>query len=75
MAANPRIVKTDTTFTYDGVSQTIQMSTIIDVPAGSALETAIGAGNLATLGTAGVPTAASVAMGGAYLCDIQDIGS
>jgi len=75
MAANLRIVKADTTFIYDGVSQTIAMGTLIDVPAGSALETAIGAGNLAAVGPATGPTSTSIATGGAYLGDIQDIGS
>ena len=49
MAANPRMVTSDTTFTYDGVSQRVQKGTIIDVPSGSALETAIGTGNLVAL--------------------------
>lgn len=49
MGANMRQVLNDTTFTYDGVSQRIQAGTLIDVPAGSALETAIGTGNLVTL--------------------------
>jgi hypothetical protein len=75
MGANVRIVKADTTFTYDGVSQSVAMGTIIDIPAGSALETAIGAGNLAALGAAGTPTATSIAMGGAMLMDAQDAGS
>lgn len=52
MGASVRQVLNDTTFTYDGVSQRIQAGTLIDVPAGSALETAIGAGNLVTLTTA-----------------------
>jgi hypothetical protein len=49
MASNPRMVNTDITITWDGVSQRIQRGTIIDVPAGSALQTAIGAGNLTAL--------------------------
>lgn len=49
MGANMRQVLNDTTFTYDGVSQRIQAGTVIDVPAGSALETAIGTGNLVSL--------------------------
>jgi hypothetical protein len=75
MAANLRMAKVDTVFTYDGVSQTIAMGTLIDVPAGSALETAIGAGNLAAVGPATGPTSTSIAMGGTYLGDIQDTGS
>jgi hypothetical protein len=49
MAANPRLVNTDTTFTYDGVSQRLMKGSIVDVPSGSALETAIGIGNLTAL--------------------------
>jgi hypothetical protein len=49
MGANVRMVNTDTVFTYDGASQRIQAGTLIDVPAGSALETAIGVGNLTSL--------------------------
>lgn len=49
MGANVRMVTVDTTFTYDGVNQRIQAGTLIDVPAGSALETAIGTGNLSSL--------------------------
>lgn len=47
MAANPQLVKTNIppgTFTYDGVpNQMILRGTVIDVPAGSALATALGA--------------------------------
>ncbi len=49
MALNPRIVNTDITVTWDGVSQRIPRGTVIDVPAGSALLTALGAGNLTAL--------------------------
>jgi hypothetical protein len=49
MGANVRMVTVDTAFTYDGVSQRIQAGTLVDIPAGSALETAIGVGNLLTL--------------------------
>lgn len=49
MAANPRLVNTDVTFTYDGVTQRVQRGQIIDVPSGSALETAIGLSNLTAL--------------------------
>lgn len=49
MAANPQLVNTTTTFTYDGVSQRVSRGTIIDVPPGSALQTAIGGGNLTAL--------------------------
>lgn len=47
MAANPQLVKTSVpagTFTYDGVpNQPIMRGTVIDVPAGSALNTALSA--------------------------------
>lgn len=49
MAANPRMVNTTVTFTWDGVPARLFKGSIIDVPAGSALETAIGVGNLTTL--------------------------
>lgn len=49
MAANPRLVNTDVTFTWDGVTQRYQRGQIVDVPAGSALETAIGLSNLTAL--------------------------
>lgn len=51
MAANPKLLNTDVTFTWDGVSQRLQRGTLIDVPAGSALLTAIGSGNLTSLTT------------------------
>jgi hypothetical protein len=41
MAANPQLVTADTTITYDGVSQRVTRGTVIDVPAGSALATAL----------------------------------
>lgn len=49
MALNPRVVNTDITVTWDGVAQRIPRGTLIDVPAGSALLTAIGSGNLTAL--------------------------
>lgn len=49
MAANPKLVTTDITVTWDGVSQRIPRGTVIDVPAGSALLTALGSGNLVSL--------------------------
>jgi hypothetical protein len=51
MAANPQLVKTDITVTWDGVSQRIPRGTVIDVPAGSALLTALGSTNLTALTT------------------------
>lgn len=50
MAANPQVVNTDTTITYDGVSQRIPRGTVIDVPNGSALATAL-SGNITALTT------------------------
>jgi hypothetical protein len=49
MAANGKIVNTDITVTWDGVSQRIARGTVIDVPASGALITALGAGNLTSL--------------------------
>jgi hypothetical protein len=49
MAANPMIVNTDVTITYDGASQRVARGTLIDVPNPSALRTAIGSGNLTSL--------------------------
>lgn len=47
MAANPRIVTTDITVSWDGGTTRVLRGTIVDIPAGSALEAAYGAGNLA----------------------------
>lgn len=49
MAANPQIVNVDVTVTWDMVSQRIARGTLIDVPSGSQLQTAIGSGNLTAL--------------------------
>ena len=50
MALNPRMVNTDTTVTWDSGTVRVPAGTIVDIPAGSALETAYGgAGNLTTL--------------------------
>lgn len=49
MAANGRTLKTTVTVTYDRVVMRIPNGTVIDVPAGSALETAIGVANLTPL--------------------------
>jgi len=43
MAARPMLVNTDVMITYDGVAQRIARGTVIDVPSGSALNTALGA--------------------------------
>lgn len=50
MAANPRMVNTDTTVTWDGGTFRVLAGQIVDIPAGSALETAYGgASNLTNL--------------------------
>ena len=61
MAGNPRVVapeggRGEITITWDGQPQRLTRGQVIDVPAGSPLEEAIGAGNL-------VPLAASAAQG------------
>jgi len=48
MAANPQLVTAKTTITYDGVSQVIPRGTVIDVPNGSALATAL-SGNIVSM--------------------------
>jgi hypothetical protein len=49
MAGNPCIVAADVTFMWDGGEQRLQRGTIIDVPAASALEEAIGQEHLVPL--------------------------
>ena len=51
MSAHPRVVLTDTTYSWGegGCTSFLPAGTLIDVTPGSALETAIGAGNLGTL--------------------------
>jgi hypothetical protein len=49
MSANPRIVLAMVTYSWDGGTWTLPAGTIIDCAPGSALETAIGAGNLGTM--------------------------
>lgn len=48
MAANPQLVTANTTITYDGVSVPLMRGTVIDVPNGSALATAL-SGKVAAL--------------------------
>lgn len=50
MSGNPRLVASDITFTWDGVEQRLQRGTVLDVPAGSALEKALGPENLVPFG-------------------------
>jgi hypothetical protein len=60
MAANPQMITNSITINYDGVNSAangfggytgyhLQRGTVIDVPVGSALATAIGAGNMTPL--------------------------
>jgi hypothetical protein len=49
MSANPRMVLAMTTYAWDGGTWTLPAGTIIDCAPGSALETAIGAGNLGSM--------------------------
>ena len=53
MAGSPRVVAADITFTWDNVPWRLQRGQVIDVPPGSALEQAIGAGLLLPLGASG----------------------
>lgn len=49
MAANPRIVTNDITVAWDGATFPVSAGTIVDIPAGSALESAYGLSNLASM--------------------------
>jgi hypothetical protein len=46
MASNPRMVTRHITVSWDGGTFNVAKGTIVDIPAGSALETAYGASNL-----------------------------
>ena len=59
MAGNPRIVTADAVFMWDHAPQRLGRGTIIDVPAGSALEAAIGPERLIPLHGAPPVTQAS----------------
>lgn len=50
MASNPRLVAQDTTVAWDGATFLVPKGTIVDIPAGSALETAYGLSNLVSIG-------------------------
>jgi hypothetical protein len=53
MAANPRILMSDTTIVWDGSTTVVPKGTIVDIPAGSSLEAAYGGvGNLAPISMA-----------------------
>jgi hypothetical protein len=52
MAANGRMVVRDIDVAWDGGTFHVSGGTIVDIPAGSALETAYGAGNLVSLSVA-----------------------
>jgi len=49
MAANPRMVSKNIQVTWDSVVFNVTAGTIVDIPAGSALETAYGTSNLVSL--------------------------
>jgi hypothetical protein len=49
MASNPRMVIAPVTITWDGVAQPVAPGTVVDIPAGGALEAAYGSSNLAQL--------------------------
>jgi hypothetical protein len=60
MGANPRVVTADTTFRWDGAMQRLPRGQVIDVPAGSQLEAAIGLDRLIPLGAKAAQPAPSV---------------
>jgi hypothetical protein len=64
MSANPRVVTAMVTYTWDGGTWTLPAGTIIDCAPGSALETAIGAGNLGTMSSQVLQDAAAGGEGG-----------
>jgi hypothetical protein len=66
MAASPRVVANDIPVTWDGYTTLVLRGTIVDIPPGSALETAYGVSNLVALG----PTSAQVMSG-----DTEPIGA
>jgi hypothetical protein len=49
MSANPRLVLATVSYTWDGGTWTLPAGTIIDCAPGSALEVAIGSGNLGSM--------------------------
>ena len=49
MALNPRMVTVNIPVTWDGVTFNVTAGTVVDIPPGSALEAAYGAGNLVAL--------------------------
>ena len=61
MAANPRIVAEDVTFTWDGAPQRLTKGTLLDVPPNSALERAIGRDKLVLPGGKPLPPVAEEA--------------
>ena len=64
MSANPRITLSKVTYSWDGCSYTLPAGTLLDVAPGSALETAIGSGNLGTLSNQALQDAANGGAGG-----------
>ena len=49
MSGNPRVIAEDTVFTWDHAAQRLARGTVLDVPAGSELEQAIGPSRLVPL--------------------------
>jgi hypothetical protein len=66
MSAHPRVVLTDTTYNWGeaGCTYFLPAGTLIDVTPGSALETAIGTGNLGSLSIQALSDAANGGAGG-----------
>jgi hypothetical protein len=60
MGASMYVVNKKTTFTYDHCQVTYSKGMVIDVPAGSALLAAIGAGNLTALTPAQIASPGSL---------------
>jgi hypothetical protein len=59
MGANMRLINKSTTFTYGKAVITYHAGMMIDVPTGSALETAIGTSNLTALSAAQIASPAT----------------
>lgn len=57
MASNPRVVATDINVVWDGAVTFVRKGTIVDIPAGGALETAYGGpSNLISIGSTAMTT-------------------
>lgn len=70
MAARGMFVNADITITYDGVPVRLKRGTVIDVPAGSALNTALGSNITALTAGQQIPNGgAADALGPSYLAN------